>query len=263
MANQANIGILNLMHNKLDTQRQFAQALPAAKLTFLYPQMHYQNRPVPKEVRRTSQPLDIERIMEFDGFIITGAPIDHLDFAQVEYIDEVRCLLQALDKARLPQLYFCWGAMAALDYFYHIKKVILKEKIFGLYPHLIIQPHPLLSGLGQGFIAPHARYAEMDKTQIMLNPELTINSVDDNGHLFLVSSTSRPEQSFVFSHIEYGSSGLKDEYEREIAAHPERSYKKPENYSLTKPLFRWQNTQRTFFNNWLKEIEKSKLVLDK
>ena len=120
--------------------------------------------------------------------------------------------------------------MAAMNYFYGIKKRILAEKIFGIFPHLIIQPHPLLNGLSQGFITPHARYAEMDKEQIMQDPRLVINSVDDNGHLFMVSSKEKPEQNFIFSHIEYGRNGLRDEYRREIAAHPDRHYKKPENY---------------------------------
>lgn len=263
MANRVKIGILNLMHDKLDTQQRFVKVLPNADLTFFYPRMHYQNRPVPPEVAKISKPLDLEHIQDYDGFIITGAPLDHLDFDQITYIDEVRCLLQLLNKYKLQQLYFCWGAMAALDYFYDIKKHGLTEKIFGIFPHLIIESHPLLTGLSQGFIAPHARYAEMDKAQIMQDPRLTINSVDDNGHLFMVSSIEHPEQNFIFSHIEYNRNGLKKEYEREIAAHPERHYKKPENYSLSNPLFQWKDTQKIFFNNWLNQVKKSKLVLDK
>lgn len=158
-------------------------------------------------------------------------------------------------------MYFCWGAIAAMNYFYGIKKRILAEKIFGIFPHLIIEPHPLLNGLSQGFIASHARYAEMDKEQIMQDPRLVINSVDNNGHLFMVSSKEKPEQNFIFSHIEYRRNGLRDEYRREIAAHPDRYYKKPDNYSMTSPLFQWKDTQKIFFNNWLKQVEKSKLVL--
>lgn len=236
MANRIKLGVLNLMHDKLDTQQRFAHVLPDADLTFFYSRMHYQNRPVPPEVAKISQPLDLNHIQDFDGFI-TGAPLDHLDFEQVTYIEEVRCLLQLLDKYKLQQLYFCWGAMVALDYFYDIQKRILAEKIFGTFPHLIIEPNSLLNGLSQGFIAPHARYAEMDKAQTMQDPRLTINSVDDNGHLFMVSSLTKSEQNFVFSHIEYDREGLKKEYEREIAAHPERHYKRPENYSLSAPLF--------------------------
>ena len=139
--------------------------------------------------------------------------------------------------------------MAAMNYFYGIKKRILAEKILGIFPHLIIQPHPLLNGLNQGFITPHARYAEMDKEQIMQDPRLVINSVDDNGYLFMVSSKEKPEQNFIFSHIEYGRNGLRDEYRREIAAHPDRHHKKPENYSMTSPLFQRKETQKTFFSN--------------
>lgn len=243
------IGILNLMHDKINTQKHFYKILPNAELTFLYPRSHYRNRPVSAEVAATSEPLDISRINEFDSFIITGSPIDHLAFKDAEYIEEIRCLLQELDRQRKQQLYFCWCAMAAMNYFYGIKKRILAEKIFGIFPHLIIQPHPLLNGLNQRFITPHARYAEMDKEQIMQDPRLVINSVDDNGHLFMVSSKEKPEQNFIFSHIEYGRNGLRDEYRREIAAHPDRHYKKPENYSMTSPLFQWKDTQKTFFSN--------------
>lgn len=135
--------------------------MPNEKLTFLYPRSHYLHRPVPTEVSATSsEPLDIDRIKEFDGFIITSAPIDHLAFHDVEYIEEIRCLIQELDKQRKQQLYFCWGAMAAMNYFYGIRKRILAEKIFGIFPHLIIEPHPLLDGLSQGFIAPPCSLCE-------------------------------------------------------------------------------------------------------
>lgn len=263
MATNTRIGVLNLMHNKIDTQKRFKTVLPNVNLTFFYPRMHYQDRPVPMDVASTSKPLNLNQIRNFDGFIITGAPIDHLDFKNVTYIEEIRCLLQELDKYKVQQLYFCWGAMVAMNYFYGIEKRVLPEKIFGIYSHLIIEPHPLLNGLSQGFIAPHARYAEMDKKQIMQNPRLTINSIDDNGHLFMVSAKDKPEQNFIFSHIEYDRNGLRDEYQREIAAHPDRHYKKPENYSLSTPLFQWQDTQKIFFNNWLKEVESNKLVLNK
>lgn len=262
MANKVKIGVLNLMHDKIDTQRRFLKVLPDADLTFFYPRMHYRNRLVPIEVAMISEPLDINRVGEFDGFIITGAPIDQIDFQDVTYIEEIRCLLQALADHKVQQLYFCWGAMAAMNYFYDIQKRILSEKIFGIFPHLITESNPLLNGLSQGFIAPHARYAEMDKKQIMQDKRLIINAVDDKGHLFMVSDKDKPERNFIFSHIEYGRDGLRDEYHREIAAHPERNYKKPENYSMTAPSFQWQDNQRIFFNNWLKQVEKSKLVLN-
>lgn len=251
------------MHDKIETQRRFAKVLPNASLTFFYPRLHYQNRPVPNEVARISKPLDLNQVKNFDGFIITGAPIDHLDFSEVTYIEEIRCLLQTLNEHHLEQLYFCWGAMAALNYFYGIPKRVLATKIFGIYPHLILEQNSLLSGISQGFYAPHARYAEMDKKQILEDPRLTINAVDDNGHLFMVSSKEKPEQNFIFSHIEYGRDGLKEEYQRETAAHPDRHYQKPENYSLSSPLFQWQDTQKCFFDNWLKQVEASRLILNR
>lgn len=262
MAQKTKIGILNLMHDKLDTQERFSKVLADADLTFFYPRMHYLNRPVPNEVAQISEPLDINRISEFDGFIITGAPIDQLEFQNITYIEEIRCLLKQLTKLRIQQLYFCWGAMAALNYFYDIEKIILNEKVFGVFPHLITEPHPLLNGLSQGFLAPHARYAEMNKKQIMQDERLTINAIENDGHLFMVSAKDYPERNFVFSHIEYGRYGLKKEYEREIAAHPDRNYKKPVNYSLSDPSFQLKEAQKIFFDNWLDEVKKSKLVLN-
>ncbi|GAA2952222.1 homoserine O-acetyltransferase/O-succinyltransferase family protein [Lactobacillus kefiranofaciens] len=262
MTKQLKIGILNLMHDKLDTQRRFASVLPNTELIFFYPRMHYLNRLVPNEVAQTSKPLNLEQINTLDGFIITGSPIDQIKFQDVTYIEEIRCLLNKLNQLKIPQLYFCWGAMVALNHFYGIQKQILSEKIFGIYPHLIIAPHPLLDRLSQGFIAPHARYAEMDKKQILQNPHLVINAVDDNGHLFMVSNPDKPEQSFIFSHIEYDQNGLKDEYQREVAAHPERNYKKPANYNMAAPLFQCRNTQQIFFTNWLKQVKQNKLVLE-
>ena len=92
--------------------------MPNEKLTFLYPRSHYLHRPVPTEVSATSsEPLDIDRIKEFDGFIITSAPIDHLAFHDVEYIEEIRCLIQELDKQRKQQLYFCWGCNGSHELF--------------------------------------------------------------------------------------------------------------------------------------------------
>lgn len=261
MANRVKIGILNLMHDKLDTKERFTKVLPNADLYFFYPRQHYQNRPVPAKVTQLAKPLNLEQIDDLDGFIITGAPIDQINFQDVTYMKEVRCLLDKLNQLRMPQLYFCWGAMAALNHFYGIKKQLLPKKVFGIYSHLIIEPHPLLNGLSQGFIAPHARYAEMDKRQIMLDPRLIINSVDDNGHLFMVSAPNRPEQIFIFSHIEYGRNGLKNEYQRETAAYPDHYYQKPENYSMTSPLFQWRDTQKIFFDNWFNQVKKSKLVL--
>lgn len=259
------IGILNLMHDKLDTQLRYQKIFNSIRnnveLKFFYPKMHYLNHPVPPQVAEISQPLDLNLIPHLDGFIITGAPIEHFDFNEVTYIKEVNNLLDELDKHHLEQLYFCWGAMAALNHFYKINKSELPEKLFGIYPHQVLHQDNLLKNIASGFLAPHARYAEMDHQQIIHSSELRIDAIANTGDLFSVSAIRKPEQNFIFSHLEYDKTALAKEYEREITAHPDRFYKKPENYSLTDPNFTWKNTQRQFFTNWLAKIDQAKTIV--
>lgn len=258
------IGILNVMHDKLDTQKRFSYVLRhtgvPVDITYFYPRMHYQNRPVPDLVAQISEPLGLAKAEQMDAFIITGAPLEHLDFFQVTYIDEVRELMACLQHKKVEQLYVCWGAMAALDYFYDIQKQMLPEKIFGIYPQEILADNSLLAGLKPGFLAPHARYAEMNKKQIEQHPDLTLNSVSETGHMFLATADDAP-QAFLFSHLEYGPQALLKEYKREAAAKPDQaaSLAKPQNYfanpqEMKDPIFSWENTQKKFYRNWIKQV---------
>lgn len=265
------IGILNIMHDKLRTRQRFEEIFEKAPfnvdLCFFYPKMHYQDRPVPPEVAAISKPLDLKQVKDFDGFIITGSPIEQFEFNEVTYIDEIRCLLAELDRNHVQQLYLCWGAMAAMNYFYGTNKKDLPEKIFGVFSHKINHCNNLLAGISSGFLAPHARYEEMDKAQIEQNSDLRIDAEDENGNLFLVTAPQNPERIFLFSHLEYDRPALLEEYQREVAAHPENTYKKPENYfldekNMQEPQFKWEKTQKRFFFNWLNQVSNSTLKPD-
>lgn len=253
------IGILNLMHDKVDTQRRFQHVLTQSafpvELTFLYPQQHYQGRPVPELVQRISQPLVLDELDQFDAFIITGAPIEQLPFDKITYIDEIHQLIDRLNELDIPQLYICWGAMAAANYLYGIDKYQLPSKLFGIYSNHLLQASPLLAGLPDGFLAPHARYAEFDHQQVFDHPELVLEAVTPGGNLFSFRARHHP-QYFLFSHLEYGREALTKEYRREKNAYPDREYAKPQNYYLDPihmrgPQFKWQPAQHIFFDNWL------------
>ena len=157
------IGVLNLMHDKEDTKRRFERVLTRedcrVNLTWFYPVMHYQDREVPENVRRMSQPLDLNKVKELDAFIVTGAPLEKLDFDDVTYISELQELFDCLSTEGIEQLYVCWGAMVAANYFYGVDKYLLNQKLFGVYSQVILENSPLLEGLSDGFLAPHARYA--------------------------------------------------------------------------------------------------------
>lgn len=254
------IGILNLMHDKAATQQRFSSIFkaldPTVELTFFYPVDHYRNRPVPKLVQQISEPLDLNKVSQLQGFIITGAPIEQIPFAQVEYHDEVTRLIDMLVNLNIPQLYICWGAMAAANYLYGIEKRQLTKKYFGVFDNEVLVETPVLNGLTIPFPAPHARYAELDHDQIRQTPGLTINAVSSDD--YLLSLTGSDNQDFLFAHLEYDRLALLAEYQRETAAHPDRHYALPKNYfkdinTLTDPQFKWEKVQQLYFKNWLQK----------
>lgn len=255
------IGILNVMHDKAATNARFTKVLTHAgrpvALHFYYPKTHYPNG-APAEVAAILAPLDLAAAGRMDGFVITGAPIEQLAFADVTYIAEVQALMAALAGRAVPQLYLCWGGMAALDYFYGIEKHLLPHKLFGVYRERRLAPAPLLAGLPDEFYAAHARYAEMDRGQIEADARLHLEATTESGDLLLVD---RPEanQTFMFAHLEYGREGLLHEYQREVAAHPERQYLRPAHYftdpqTMSGPQFRWEETQHVFFDRWVDRV---------
>ncbi len=242
------------MHDKAATQTDFRQVLQnnryPVQLHFYYPTMHYLDRPVPAEVQRIARPLKLAEVAGLDAFIITGAPLDQLDFEQVTYLPELQELFKALKQ--VPQrLYLCWGAMAALYDQYQIGKEILPQKLFGVFPQKIIQPNSLLAGLPNGFWAPHARYADSNRRQIEADPQLAVKAVNQDGRLLLVQNQAGNE-TMLFSHLEYQAGSLVAEYQREIMAHPKRHYRLPINQAGRE--FAWKHTQKVFFTNWLQQV---------
>lgn len=258
------IGILNLMKNKIETNHNFEHVLrnDEVELTFYYSATRYNDRVLDPEITSTMKPLDLTAIKQFDGFIITGSPVEQLAFEQVTYNQEINELLDKLDELNIPQLYVCWGAMAALNHFYQIRKNILPHKTFGVYQNNIIGESYFLRDIENEFSAPHARYAEMNHQDIDMSNELETKAISENGLLTLVESTTKP-QLFIFSHLEYPQSGLDDEYQREVnsgkvpEAFPANNYYSPiDNH----PMFTWQETQTQFFNNWLNCVTETKLI---
>lgn len=259
---QIRVGVLNLMHDKVDTQQRFTRVLTHTDyqlaLTFFYPLTHYRGRAVPNLVQQISQPLEFDRLGEFDAFIITGAPIEQLDFGAVTYIDEIHRMIDRLVQLDIPQLYICWGAMAAANYLYGIEKHRLKEKLFGVFTNHIVNHAPLLAGLPDGFLAPHARYAELDHQQILNHPDLILEATTIDDNIFSFRARQHP-QSFLFAHLEYGQEALLKEYRREKNAYPDREYAKPQNYfrdpvHMRGPEFKWQPAQHAYFANWLQTV---------
>lgn len=253
------IGIVNLMHDKVATQARFTKRLqqwqPDIKITYFYPVDHYRNRPVPATVAAISQPLDLNLVATMDAMIITGAPVERLDFEAVTYYPELTRLFDLLAQRHLPTLFVCWGAMAALHYFFGIEKQSLTHKYFGGYSQRIQQPTPLLTDLPRQFIAPHARYAEVNHDQVNQVTSLAVNATTTTDELFLLTQQDQPF-SYLFAHLEYDGAALQQEFAREQAAWGGMPAQ-PVNYDLTtgQPLFSWETTSQRFFRNWLTQVQ--------
>lgn len=258
------IGVLNLMYNKLETNQNFYKSLTRAhsnvELVYYYSATRYVDRKLDPSITNTMKPLDLNDLPNLDGFIITGSPIEQLDFSEVTYEDEINELLNTLNEMRIPQLYVCWGAMAALHHLYGIDKKILPHKTFGVFQNNVLHSSKLLQNISDNFPAPHARYAEMSQQQINDNSQLVLNVLNDKGLLFLAEAKDKP-QAFLFSHLEYQRDDLKKEYEREYNAHPELDPVQPENYYSPindQPMFAWKDIQEKFFGNWVEQVMAAK-----
>ncbi len=191
---------------------------------------------------------------------MTGAPIEKLAFAEITYINELQELFNCLAQNKLEQLYVCWGAMAAVNYFYGVDKYLLPQKLFGIYPQEVLRDSNLLTQVTPGFLAPHARYADIDLIQAKQVPELEITAISQTGEAFLLEAPTR-HQTFLFSHLEYGGDALQKEYARELAADPSAkdSLARPQNYYIDgRPQFLWETLQKQFFANWLHQVAKTR-----
>nr|WP_272950461.1 homoserine O-succinyltransferase [Companilactobacillus halodurans] len=257
------IGILNLMQNKLETMQNFQAALGNdVELKFYYSATRYVNRQLDSRITENMKPLDLNEVKNLDGFIITGSPVEKLDFPEVTYADEINQLIDLLDRLNIPQLYVCWGAMAALNRLYNIDKKILPHKVFGVFQNQIINNSKLLNDISDNFPAPHARYAEMSHEQIENTKGLEVKAISKNGLFTLIESKVK-HQAFIFSHLEYQRYGLDGEYQREIASHKVKDARPASNYYSPldhKPMFSWKQTQLSFYQNWLETVTEHKLT---
>ncbi len=250
--------ILNLMPTKIDTETQFARLLGntplQVRLSFLHTQSHVATH-VPKEhLFAFYKTFDEVRSRRFDGMIITGAPVEHLPFEQVEYWQEL-CAIMEWSKTHVHStLHICWGAQAGLYYHYGIQKHPLPEKLFGVFAHRVEYKHPiLLRGFDDVFMAPHSRHTTVLREDIEAVPELRIAAASDEAGIYAVF-TAGGRQVFLTGHAEYDPLTLKREYDRDKALG--RSVPVPKNYfpnddDTQPPLVTWRAHAHLLFSNWL------------
>ena len=190
----------------------------------------------------------------YDGFIITGAPLDFVDYEDVEYWDEICKMMEWSKKHVHCTFHLCWGVFAGLYYHYGITKQDRVPKLSGIYKHRILKKNsPLFRGFDDVFYAPHSRATEITKEQILACPELEIMAESDEAGVTIVKSVDS-RQLFVLCHLEYDADTLKLEYERDLAKglnpHIPVNYF-PDDDPTKAPVVNWRSAGQLLWTNWI------------
>ena len=255
------IGLLNLMPTKITTETQLSRLLgntPLQVELFLIQVSSHQPKNTPQE-HMIAFYRNFEEIQDeyFDGFIITGAPVEQLPFEEVSYWPEL-CRIMEWTKTHVHStLHICWGAQAALYYHFGIEKVALPEKLFGVCRHRVVYKNPiLLRGFDDEFWVPHSRHTTVRWEDVAAVPEIKILAGSEEAGLYAMS-TQYGRQLFITGHSEYDAETLKLEYERDKKAgkpiHVPRNYF-PDDDDTKMPIVRWRGHANLLFSNWLNYI---------
>lgn len=250
--------ILNLMPVKEDTETQLLRALSNTPLqvdcTFLMLSTHVSKNTSASHLNKFYQSFEEIRRLKFDGMIITGAPVENLEYEEVNYWEELKQIMEWTKTHVHSTLHICWGAQAGLYYHYGIPKYKRKKKLSGIYRHRVLNRKvPLVRSMDDYVMAPHSRYTEVRRADIERCPQLKIVAESDEAGVFLVMNQDG-SQVFVQGHPEYDRMTLNNEYHRDLqkGLHPElpcNYYEDNDPFSV--PVLSWRNMSNTLYANWL------------
>ena len=250
--------VLNLMPIKQDTELQLLRGLSNTPLqidvTFLQMSSHVSKNTSASHIKKFYQTFEEIKNNNYDGMIITGAPVEKLEFEEVNYWDELITVMEWSKKHVTSTIPICWGAQAGLYYHYGIKKELLPKKLSGVYKHRVMnRKEPLVRGFDDVFMAPHSRYTQASRQQILDNPRLKVLADSDEAGIYIVLGDGGKE-IFVMGHPEYDRLTLDQEYKRDIDKGIEPDL--PVNYypdddCNRKPLLSWRSHANNLYTNWL------------
>ncbi len=252
------IAILNLMPTKIATETQLLRLLGNSpiqiEIVLLRTATHQSRNTSEEHLATFYATFDEVREQKFDGLIITGAPVETMDFEQVDYWPELQAIMDWSHKNVWATLFVCWGAQAGLYHFYGVPKYPLPAKMFGVFPHRVNIPFvPLFRGFDDVFYAPHSRHTEIRRSDLEKIPELDILSESDQSGIYIVASKDG-RQVFVTGHSEYDPLTLKAEYDRDVKLGlpiqvPANYY--PDDDPSHPPVVRWRGHSNLLFVNWI------------
>lgn len=251
--------ILNLMPTKIVTETQLLRLLGNSpiqvEVDFLYTASYSPTNTSQEHLIKFYETFEEVKHRNYDGMIITGAPVEQIPFEEVAYWDEL-CTIMEWSKTHVySTFHICWASQAGLYYHYGLKKYDLPKKIFGVFPHqkVMTQQVKLFRGFDDVFHVPHSRHTEVRKEDILKHPELKILSESDVSGVYAVSALMG-RQFFITGHSEYDPLSLKAEYDRDAAQGlpvdiPENYY--PNDDPTQPPIVLWRSAANLIFSNWL------------
>ncbi|MBQ0048784.1 MAG: homoserine O-succinyltransferase [Bacteroidales bacterium] len=252
------IVILNLMPLKITTETDLVRILSNTPLqldiTLMKVKAHTSKNTPVEHMRAFYKDFELLRNEKFDGMIITGAPVEHLNYEEVTYWEEISEIFTWARTHVTSTLYICWAAQAGLFYHYGVPKYPLPEKMFGIFPQRTLQPRlPIFRGFDDLFNMPHSRHTELRREDILKVPELTLIAESDQSGVGIVMARGGRE-FFITGHSEYAPNTLDTEYKRDLAKglpiHMPHNYYTNDDPSMP-PLVTWRAHGNMFFTNWL------------
>ena len=252
------IGLLNLMPLKEDTELQILRSLSNTPLqvdvVFVNVSSHKSKNTSTSHLNKFYVSFEEIKDQRFDGFIITGAPVEQMPFEEVDYWEELKEIMEWTKTHVTSTMHLCWGAQAGLYYHYGIEKVQLDEKVFGVFEHRVKnRKTPLVRGFDDVFYAPHSRHTTVPTEAIESEEQLIILAESEEAGVFLTMSLDG-KQIFVMGHPEYDRVTLNNEYMRdknkglEIAL-PKNYY--PDDNFENRPLLTWRSHANNLYTNWV------------
>ena len=252
------IAILNLMPTKIATETQLARLLGNTPLQVEVELIHtttHESKNTSKEhLISFYKSFDEIKNQKFDGLIITGAPVEQMEFEQVEYWDEL-CRIMEWSKTNVNSTFhICWGAQAGLYYHYGIKKYPLEKKLFGVFPHKVEYKNSiLLRGFDDTFMVPHSRHTTVHREDIEKVPELKLAASSEEAGVYAIF-TPEGRQIFITGHSEYDPDTLKNEYLRDknqgLPIDIPKNYF-PDDDDTKEPISTWRSHANLLYSNWL------------
>jgi len=252
------IAILNLMPTKETTETQILRLLGNTPLqvdiVLLHPSSHTSKNTSAEHLEMFYKTFDEIKHRRFDGLIITGAPVEQLEFEEVNYWKELQEIFEWSKTHVTSTLHICWASQAGLYHHFGVRKIPLEQKCFGVFPHTVNKPHvKLLRGFDEVFQVPHSRHTDVLRTDIEAQDELEVLAESEEAGIYLVA-TKDGKQIFVSGHSEYDPGSLKWEYDRDAAKGldidiPLHYY--PNDDPSKTPVSTWRSHANLLFSNWL------------